>query len=262
MNKAILSLLLAVCILGMALIMLNDRLRGPGVTPPPADLAAPATVDALPAVVPPASPQAAAPEAVRPAVQPLDADEPPAPLSAPQALPGAAPQATTTQPPAMQTTAQAERQAPAAPRPEPMEQPRPHTAAQTAPKPAPTAKAEAPKPAPATTAEAAKPAPAQQAITRFVIFSRETGATVRLVGNRPLVYKPMQLTGPHRVVVDLDGTWQIKAPGVPKNPLVTNVRIGKMGDRTRVVIDLTAKPQKTRYTLSKDKRTLDIRVDQ
>ena len=54
MNKAILSLLLAVCILGMALIMLNDRLRGPGVTPPPADLAAPATVDALPAVVPPA----------------------------------------------------------------------------------------------------------------------------------------------------------------------------------------------------------------
>ena len=37
---------------------------------------------------------------------------------------------------------------------------------------------------------------------------------------------------------------------------------GKMGDRTRVVIDLTAKPQKTRYTLSKDKRTLDIRVDQ
>ena len=251
MNKAILSLLLAVCILGMALIMLNDRLRGPGVTPPPADLAAPATVDALPAVVPPASPQAAAPEAVRPAVQPLDADEPPAPLSAPQALPGAAPQATTTQPPAMQTTAQAERQAPAAPRPEPMEQPRPHTAAQTA-----------PKPAPATKAEAAKPAPAQQAITRFVIFSRETGATVRLVGNRPLVYKPMQLTGPHRVVVDLDGTWQIKAPGVPKNPLVTNVRIGKMGDRTRVVIDLTAKPQKTRYTLSKDKRTLDIRVDQ
>ena len=225
MNKAILSLLLAVCILGMALIMLNDRLRGPGVTPPPADLAAPATVDALPAVVPPASPQAAAPEAVRPAVQPLDADEPPAPLSAPQALPGAAPQATTTQPP-------------------------------------PTAKAEAPKPAPATKAEAAKPAPAQQAITRFVIFSRETGATVRLVGNRPLVYKPMQLTGPHRVVVDLDGTWQIKAPGVPKNPLVTNVRIGKMGDRTRVVIDLTAKPQKTRYTLSKDKRTLDIRVDQ
>ncbi|CAI3229627.1 hypothetical protein DWUX_1049 [Desulfovibrio diazotrophicus] len=162
----------------------------------------------------------------------------------------------------MQTTAQAERQAPAAPRPEPMEQPRPHTAAQTAPKPAPTAKAEAPKPAPATKAEAAKPAPAQQAITRFVIFSRETGATVRLVGNRPLVYKPMQLTGPHRVVVDLDGTWQIKAPGVPKNPLVTNVRIGKMGDRTRVVIDLTAKPQKTRYTLSKDKRTLDIRVDQ
>lgn len=262
MNKAILSLLLAVCILGMALIMLNDRLRGPGVTPPPQTW--------------PLRPQSTR---FRPScrrrhrrLQPQrpcgrrcshwTQTNPPAPLSAPQALPGAAPQATTTQPPAMQTTAQAERQAPAAPRPEPMEQPRPHTAAQTAPKPAPTAKAEAPKPAPATKAEAAKPAPAQQAITRFVIFSRETGATVRLVGNRPLVYKPMQLTGPHRVVVDLDGTWQIKAPGVPKNPLVTNVRIGKMGDRTRVVIDLTAKPQKTRYTLSKDKRTLDIRVDQ
>lgn len=54
----------------------------------------------------------------------------------------------------------------------------------------------------------------------------------------------------------------IKAPGVPKNPLVSNVRIGKMADKTRVVIDLKAKPQNTRFVLAKDGNTLDVRVDQ
>ena len=86
-------------------------------------------------------------------------------------------------------------------------------------------------------------APRERNISRFVVFARDKGATVRLEGNAPLRYKSMNLTNPDRVVVDLDGQWQIKAPGVPKNPLVSNVRIGKMADKTRVVIDSRQNPK-------------------
>lgn len=101
---------------------------------------------------------------------------------------------------------------------------------------------------------------ADKSIERFVVYAREGGATVRLVGNTTISYKPMVLTNPDRVVVDLDGDWEIKAPGVPKNELVTNVRIGKMNGKTRVVIDLK-EASKPRYTLSADRQMLDVRVD-
>ena len=70
----------------------------------------------------------------------------------------------------------------------------------------------------------------------------------------------MQLSGPDRLVIDLDGKWQVKAPGVPKNPAVSNVRLGKDSDKTRIVIDLSGKVQ-PKFTLSKDGHTLDIRLD-
>ena len=70
----------------------------------------------------------------------------------------------------------------------------------------------------------------------------------------------MLLSNPERLVIDLEGKWQIKAPGVPKNAAVTNVRIGKGTDKTRVVIDLAGKAH-PRFVLSKDGRTLDIRID-
>lgn len=112
-------------------------------------------------------------------------------------------------------------------------------------------------------APAAKGAAEQQrAITRFVVFSREKGATVRLVGTSPIRYASMPLSNPDRLVVDLDGQWQIKAPGVPGNPLVSNVRIGNAAGKTRVVIDLKEKPRNTRFTLSQDNLMLDVRVDQ
>ena len=47
---------------------------------------------------------------------------------------------------------------------------------------------------------------------------------------------------------------------MPKNPAVTNVRLGKDGDKTRIVIDLAGKVQ-PKFTLSKDGYTLDIRLD-
>ena len=108
--------------------------------------------------------------------------------------------------------------------------------------------------------KAAKAAPQRKDITKFVVLARDKGATVRLVGAAPIAYKNMQLSGPERLVIDLDGKWQVKAPGVPKNPAVTNVRIGKGDDKTRIVIDLTGKIQ-PRFILSKDGRTLDIRLD-
>ena len=49
---------------------------------------------------------------------------------------------------------------------------------------------------------------------------------------------------------------------MPANPLVSNVRVGKMSDKTRVVIDLKEKPRATRLVLAKDGNTLDVRVDQ
>ena len=258
MNKAILSLLLAVCILGMALIMLNDRLRRPDAVPQPAGVTAPAADQAPLPPLSPATPQdpareAAPQEALAPTPQPALKADAAAPLPEPLPAPSTAP----LPPPAPsdRPTAAADQ----APRPH-----APEAQAPEAPKPSPAAAA--PKPAAPAVVQAAptpavKAAPRQQVISRFVIFARETGATVRLVGNGPLSYKSMQLAGPDRVVVDLEGQWQVKAPGVPKNPLVTNVRIGKSGDKTRVVIDLSGKPKKTRYTLSKDRRMLDIRVD-
>ena len=110
--------------------------------------------------------------------------------------------------------------------------------------------------------KAEKPAPAAKArtVTRFVVFARETGATVRIEGSSPIEYKYLPLENPPRVAVDLMGEWIVKAPGVPKNPAVTNVRLGKLEGRTRVVIDLTG-PGKIRHILSKDRKRLDVRID-
>jgi hypothetical protein len=97
---------------------------------------------------------------------------------------------------------------------------------------------------------------------KLVIFARDRGATVRLTNGRPVRYQTMTLTGPDRVVVDVEGLTGLKAPGVPKNPMVTNVRLGTIEGKTRIVIDLTAKPGHTRFILPKEKDALDIRIDQ
>lgn len=275
MNKVILSLLLAVCILGMALIMLNERLgrKSEPAPAPAAEVSQPTTSDNG-ADLPPLPADggrngfAAPPEAAReePKLPPLPRDD-----------------AETAMPAVEQTPerAQTPPASPAAPAPQTAE--REHPGASTPPpaaeRPAPSAKAESGTPAraeakkderPAQTekAKAEKPkaektaAPRERSISRFVVFARDKGATVRLTGNAPLRYKSMNLSNPERVVVDLEGQWQIKAPGVPGNPLVSNVRVGKMGDKTRVVIDLKEKPRTTRLVLAKDGNTLDVRVDQ
>lgn len=280
MNKVILSLLLAVCILGMALIMLNERLgrKSEPVPAPSAEAsepAAPGSGSGLPPLpadaaqdgfAAPAAPQEAARE--EPKLPPLPRDDAaesapvveevseraPMPPAAPVAPgPQAAARENMNASSAMERTTQSAKTESSAPaRAETKKEERP---AQTDKPKAEKAKTEKPR-----TEKAA--APRERSISRFVVFARDKGATVRLEGNAPIRYKSMNLTNPDRVVVDLDGQWQIKAPGVPKNPLVSNVRIGKMADKTRVVIDLKAKPQNTRFVLAKDGNTLDVRVDQ
>ena len=246
MNKVILSLLVAVCVLGMALIMLNERMRKPEpatpagiiapVTPPDA---APPVAEGAPAVdsqsqlhLPPqtqngiADPNASREAPARAPIPSLKPDEKSAPtgnLAATDPQPAVA---------------------------KPVVQPKP--ASPVTEKTAPAADSSKEK--------AAKAAPQHKTITKFVVLARDKGATVRLTGAAPIVYKNMQLSGPERLVIDLDGKWQVKAPGVPKNPAVSNVRIGKSDDKTRIVIDLSGKIQ-PKFTLSKDGHTLDIRLD-
>ena len=287
MNKIFLSLLVAVCVLGMVLIMLNERLRKPDSTPAPPNLTEPATqADMTPL---PSSP------ADRPTYPPIAKPEPPSAVQTPAAR--------------LEATEQRQERAAQAPRQErtPAQQ-KPEKAAETAHAPQPSAslkaekphatpatppkqesavkpvvKPEAPKqdPTPSVKPETAKPLvkeeaprqspaekekekadiPQQRSISKFVVFARDKGATVRLVATAPITYKSMALADPPRLVVDLEGVWQIKAPGVPKNVMVTNVRLGKESKRTRIVIDLKEKGR-TRYILSKDLKTLDIRLDQ
>ncbi|OXS27985.1 MAG: hypothetical protein BCS36_02740 [Desulfovibrio sp. MES5] len=286
MNKVILSLLLAVCVLGMALIMLNEKMRKPEQAP-----VAQASVNqqaADPGVDSQTGPEAALPS-LGDAVQapkssggaqpylpplPVESGHTPAPADTAPHLGDKAPytaEAVPVHPPLPEPakhkpdfSGTPEKSSDAA-KPETASTAAPAASgASAAPEKARTPEKAAPaeKPASGNTEKAAKAAPQKLEITRFVVFARDKGATVRLVGTAPLNYKNMTLNSPERLVVDLDGKWQVKAPGVPKNPVVTNVRLGKMDGKTRVVIDLSGKPASVRYVLSKDKLSLDIRVDQ
>lgn len=252
MNKVILSLLVAVCVLGMALIMLNERLRKP-------EPATPA------GIIAPVTPPDAAPPVG--AGGPITAGGPaagtqPQPYLPPQSQAGIPDRNASSEAPArapIPSLKADEKSAPvngfasSDPQPavaKPVVQPKPVTPVTEKT----TAAAELSK------EKTAKTAPQNKTITKFVVLARDKGATVRLVGAAPIVYKNMQLSGPDRLVIDLDGKWQVKAPGVPKNPAVTNVRIGKEGDKTRIVIDIAGKVQ-PKFTLSKDGHTLDIRLD-
>lgn len=133
------------------------------------------------------------------------------------------------------------------------------------------AKAEPPQDKTSADREAAEKATAKksaareeqkQAKPRMVVLVRDKGATVRLNLGQTISYKQMLLENPDRVVIDVTGSYKdLKAPGIPDNPLVTNVRLGHYDNRTRIVVDLSAKPSSCRVILSEDRDRLDIRVD-
>ena len=73
----------------------------------------------------------------------------------------------------------------------------------------------------------------------------------------------MLLTSPDRLVVDITGEHRdLRAPGIPANDMVSNVRLGHYPNRTRIVVDLKEAPRKHRLILSEDRERLDIRIDQ
>lgn len=279
MNKVFIGMVLAVCILGMILGLLNERLtqkpepapvftqnttsgneitaridndvrQAPVQTPDLDKVQAEETRMAREALAPPPAKEeivesAPAPTMLEEAASVQLENEASAQNQPPQALPSS-PAVTTPEPaqvipqPAPVATQETKPASVAAPHAK-----EPQTAA-------PTAKAP----------QAATPPAKPNTIVKFVVFARDKGATVRLAGSSPMHYKNMTLENPHRVVIDLDGDWSF--PGnlaVPKNELVNSVRVGKMDGKTRVVVDLKEKPRTSRVISSKTGDGLDLRVD-
>ncbi|MDR3358123.1 MAG: AMIN domain-containing protein [Desulfovibrio sp.] len=282
MNKSLLALLLGVCFMGMCLLMYQETRessrpakpahadaaadRGAGfLSPGPQDLSA---VPVLPQAGQPVMPARAGRSAGMPPRTdfPLTDKIPVAPR--PEKESGGVKTGETK--PVEEKNSGGEKapvveKAPALPTevrpssgtPSPTEQAAPHA-------PAVQALPDALATSPGQSVRAAKtpPRPDAAKVAKLVVFARDTGATVRLTSGKPMRYQTMNLTGPDRVVVDVEGLAGLKAPGVPKNSMVTNVRLGAIAGKTRIVIDLTAKPGNTRFVLSKEKDMLDIRIDQ
>ena len=294
MNKVFVGMVVAVCVLGMILLMLNERVARKPEAPAPAaenaiemaEASQPAQVSggigrqpdeekiesleraqAEAALAPPvpAREEQARPapvkepeKSVAEAPSRLDPVPQPAPFP-PRELPTPVSRQPMENPPVEVPPAAPETPAPQPPqsRPVPLQpaQAAPQHQAQTRPvqtQPAP-ARPQAPK-----TAQA----PANRTITNFVLFARDKGATVRFSGNSPINYKSMLLENPDRVVLDFAGNWDFpKNLAFPKNELVENVRVGKVEDRTRVVIDLKEKPRVFRLVPGKNGDSIDVRLD-
>ncbi len=118
----------------------------------------------------------------------------------------------------------------------------------------------APKPAtPAPKAPTQVTTPAAKTIKKISVATIGDGVTVRLDSTEIPKYKTMRLTSPERLVLDLRGTWKLRAPGVPSNAFVSNVRIGNHKEGTRIVIDLKKVPADIRYLRFGD-TGLDVRL--
>lgn len=119
--------------------------------------------------------------------------------------------------------------------------------------------ASTPSRSPSAPSAASKTANKSKIIHKIVVSSADNGSMVRIVGVDGMQYKTMHLKNPERVVVDLDGVWAVKAPGVPANKYVSNVRIGKQRDQTRIVIDLRQTPENVRF-VKQGTDTLEVRI--
>lgn len=82
-----------------------------------------------------------------------------------------------------------------------------------------------------------------QGVMRNIGLSfRGQSMALTLEADSSLPAKYFILTSPERLVVDLPGAWKnIKAPAVPRNNIVKNIRLGRQGDADRLVLDLSRK---------------------
>ncbi|MDR0238610.1 MAG: AMIN domain-containing protein [Deltaproteobacteria bacterium] len=95
-------------------------------------------------------------------------------------------------------------------------------------------------------------------ITNIVVYATQEGATLRIGGDSPLVYKSMLLHNPDRFVLDLEGQWNVNIPAIPPNKIVKAVRVGRQADSTRMVVDLHRVPASSRVIKTSPQR-LDVR---
>lgn len=72
--------------------------------------------------------------------------------------------------------------------------------------------------------------------------------TLNLRGGAPMRGKSFMLTGPDRVVLDIDGDWKVEAPRVPSNRMVRSLRVGTQDKATRLVFDMRVTPLKVKVT--------------
>lgn len=78
------------------------------------------------------------------------------------------------------------------------------------------------------------------ALRNISLSSSGAAMQLRIEADGPFPYKSFALTGPDRLVVDLPGTWKgMKAPSVPGNDIVKNVRLGQQTAGPRLVLDLS-----------------------
>lgn len=143
------------------------------------------------------------------------------------------------------------------------------------------AKAEAPKPAkteavkaaPAKVEPAKKQAAAPAAKTEAAPAPKATSggqtakasikfegstAVLHLEGASGAQYKSFVLKEPDRMVVDLVGAWTVNVPTVPSNRVIKAVRVGKPGEKTRIVLDLDKGPDG--HEVVKKGGALEVRV--
>lgn len=120
------------------------------------------------------------------------------------------------------------------------------------------AKTSAAKAAPATPAPG-KSSPGAHAAKALIKFDGST-AILLLEGNADVHYKTFVLKEPERMVVDLDGAWDVKAPVVPSNRVIKAVRVGRPGaEKTRIVLDLEKQLEK-HDVVKVNAKTLEVRV--
>lgn len=261
MNRTLVLLILGVIGLAMALLMYNQKsseqqAKAPSIAQAPS---APQSAPPQNTALPPRSSAPAAP----PAAQQASPPRPQAPEVPAQASSSA-----------NQTTGQVPGHAQGIPPwaaampegaalPKPVPTPDNPDVSQGSPAPATSAASPAthtatsPAASPATSPAVGKVAP--RTIRKITVTGTDTDSLVRILGTDGMQYKTMHLKNPERVVVDLDGAWTVKAPGVPTNKYISNIRIGKQRDKTRIVIDLRQTPENVRF-VKQGTDTLDVRI--
>lgn len=99
---------------------------------------------------------------------------------------------------------------------------------------------------------------AQKAIKKTRLELGKT-ITFRIDAAAPLSVKTLLLESPDRYVVDLQGSWGITLPKIPKNLLLTEIRSGQRPEATRLVFGLKRKPESAQV-VKIDAKTVEVKI--